>query len=151
MQNTDRPAGCNNQALTCGATIARSLPLFTSPPTPGSTLPHVTKPLDLRAVEGRHCLRTAGRDCLSDSDHDDFARSRIPGGNLANVWEISYERGRTIDAERGRTATFARGEDEESIRDLKELSAPGNSFVECDAKRMTEPSRPSLPKTRGER
>lgn len=32
---------------------------------------------------------------------------------------------------------------EKSIRDLKELSAPGNSVVECDAKRMTGPLFPT--------
>lgn len=36
-------------------------------------------------------------------------------------------------------------EDEKSIRDLKELSAPGNSFVGCDAKRMTGTRAETLP------
>lgn len=59
--------------------------------------------------------------------------------------------GRSVTKEVGRSAIEAdarerRGEDEKSIRDLKELSAPGNSFVGRDAKRMTEP-----PETQGER
>jgi len=41
---------------------------------------------------------------------------------------------------------------EKSIRDLKDLSALSNSFVGCDAKRMTEPRRPfSPPKMEGQR
>lgn len=59
------------------------------------------------------------------------------------MWEISYERGwsrrRTIKRNGG--GARKRGRDEKSIRDLKELSTPGNSVVGYDAKRMTGPGR----------
>lgn len=42
---------------------------------------------------------------------------------------------------RSREDVHSREKGGKSSRDLKEVSAPGNSFVECDAKRMIGPSR----------
>lgn len=46
-----------------------------------------------------------------------------------------------VRSRRSRGDVRSREEDGKSIRDLKEVSVLGNSFVECDAKRMIGPSR----------
>lgn len=61
---------------------------------------------------------------------------------------ICDERSRRWTRNKGGVAACApktRGMREKSIWDLKDLSALSNSFVRCDAKRMTEPSRPFPP------